>query len=148
MANKYLPDGDHMVRHVPFHHLIRQKLVGIFPQTFELREGEAYLSASWLEHFDGTKQERLKATAAAMSAARTILADHGFTVGNVGEVKDACDLHDVRIRVLHEPKGNPNPAYTAVRQFRSDNLELLELLAAEAWADVVEAGEYLPEKKG
>jgi hypothetical protein len=47
--------------------------------------------------------------------------------------------------VLHEPKGNPNPAYTAVRQFRSDKLELLELLANDAWCDVVEAKPYLPE---
>jgi hypothetical protein len=49
-------------------------------------------------------------------------------------VKDACSDCGLQIRVQHEPDPkNPSPAYTAVRRYRSDNLELLELLAGEAW---------------
>jgi hypothetical protein len=88
MANKYLPDADHMVRHV-LHQLIREsgQVRGVFPQAFELRDGEEYLSASWLEYFDGTKQEQIKSTVQAIGSARTVKSDHGFAIGNVGEIK-------------------------------------------------------------
>ncbi len=32
---------------------------------------------------------------------------------------------------------------TAIRRYRSDDLQLLELLAADAWSGVVEAKDYL-----
>jgi hypothetical protein len=108
-----------------------------------LRKGEDYLSASWLEYFPGTRHERLVASVAAFSKARTIKPSHGFTIGNVAAVKDACAGFGQKIRVLHEPDGDPNPAYVAVRRYRSDNMQLLELLAGEAWADWIEAKDYL-----
>ena len=60
---------------------------------------------------------------------------------NVGVVKEACASFNQKIRVIHEP--NDNPAYTAIRNYKSDDLELLELLASDAWSDVVEAQPYL-----
>lgn len=146
MAIKYLPDEDHVVRHVSSQLLIREddQVVGCFPQAFELRPGERYLSASWLEYFPGNLMERRKAVVAAVAAARSVRPSHGFAFGNVGEVKDACSAFGMRIRVIHEPdSSNPNPAYTAIRNFKSDDIELLQLLAAEAWAEVVEAKKYL-----
>ena len=69
---------------------------------------------------------------------------HGFAFGNVGEVKDACASYSLKIRVIHEPsKTNPNPAYTAIRNYKSDDIELLQLLASDAWSEVVEAKGYL-----
>jgi hypothetical protein len=146
MPTKYLPDEDHVVRHVSSQLLIRddEKVIGCFPQAFELKPGEKYLSASWLEFFSGNDDERRRAVVAGMAAARTVKPSHGFAFGNVGEVKAACSSFGIRIRVIHEPEeDNPNPAYTAIRNFKSDELELLQLLAAEAWAEVVEAKELL-----
>lgn len=146
MATKYLPDDDHVVRHINSQLLIRDgdRVIGCFPQAFELRPGEKYLSASWLEFFSGTAEEKKAAVIAAVSAARAIKASHGFAFGIVSEVKDACSCHGMKVRIIHEPdKKNPNPAYTAIRNFRSDEIELLQLLASEAWCDVVEAGRYL-----
>ncbi len=146
MATKYLPDADHVVRHINSQLLIREGdvVTGCFPQAFELRLGETYLSASWLEFFPGTEDERRRAVVAAFARARSVKARHGFAFGNVGEVKNACADYGLKIRVIHEPaKSNPNPAYTAVRNFRSDDMELLELLASEAWAEVIEAKLYL-----
>lgn len=56
----------------------------------------------------------------------------------------ACNSFGLRIRIIHEPSDdNPNPAYTAIRRYKSEELELLELLAADAWSRVVEAKDYL-----
>ena len=144
MATKYLPDADHVVRHIGSQLLERDgndRLIGCFPQAFELRPDEKYLSASWLEFFNGTRQERLERTAQACAKLRTVRPKHGFVIGNVGVVKEACASFNQKIRVIHEP--NDNPAYTAIRNYKSDDLELLELLASDAWSDVVEAQPYL-----
>jgi hypothetical protein len=151
MAIKYLPDEDHVVRHINSQLLIRyaDRVVGCFPQAFELRPGETYLSASWLEFFSGTKRERTLAVVGAVAKARTVKPSHGFALGNVAEVKEACASFGSRIRVIHEPdKDNPNPAYTAIRNYRSDEIQLLELLAGEAWSEIVEARDFLaPERQ-
>jgi hypothetical protein len=146
MARKYLPDEDHVVRHLNSQLLIRdgEQVIGCFPQAFELRPGEEYLSASWLEFFAGTTLQRMADVVAATAKARAVKPSHGFAIGNVGEVKEACDSFRQRIRVIHEPhKDNPNPAYTAIRNFKSDDLQLLQLLASDAWSNLVEAKAYL-----
>jgi hypothetical protein len=149
MATKYLPDEDHILRHVGFALLIRDpgddRVIGCFPAAFELRGTENYLSASWLEYFPGNKRERIVSSIGACGKARTVKPSHGFAIGNVGSVKEACGSFGQKIRVIHEPAAdNPNPAYTAVRRFKSDDLELLALLANEAWAEVIEVKDYLP----
>lgn len=144
MAKKSLPDDNHVVRHISSNLLERDaddRVVGCFPQAFELRQSETYLSASWLEFFDGSKDERLKSTAAAFAKMRAVRPRHGLATGNVGTVREACADFGQRVRILHEP--NENPAHSAVRNYKSDDLELLELLAAEAWSDVVEAVSYI-----
>jgi hypothetical protein len=147
MATKYLPDEHHVVRHLNSQLLIRDetdRVIGCFPQAFELRPGETYLSASWLEFFPGTKHERTVAVVGAVTKARTVKPSHGFAFGNVAEVKEACGSFGQKIRVIHEPdKNNPNPAYTAIRNYRSDQIELLQFLAGEAWSEVIEAKDYL-----
>ena len=146
MATKYLPDTDHVVRHINSQLLIRDgdQVIGCFPQAFELKPGERYLSASWLEFFSGSNEERRSAVIAAIASARAVKPSHGFAFGNVGEVKDACVMFGVKVRVIHEPdKSNPNPAYTAIRNFKSDEIELLQLLASDAWSEVVEAKSYI-----
>ncbi len=146
MPIKSLPDEDSVLRHVNSQLMERDGndvVVGVYPQAFMLRPGEEYLSASWLEFFDGTRRERLVASIAAAAKARTVKASHGFAIGNVGAVKDACAGFGQKIRVLHEPDGQPNPAYVAVRRFRSDDMQLLDLLASQAWSDWVLAKDYM-----
>ena len=146
MAIKSLPDADHIVRHVRAQLVEREgdKVLGVYPQAFELRENEPYLSASWLEFYDGNWDEQIKQTIDGVGKARQVKASHAFAIGGVGVIKDACASYEMKIQVLHEPKKeNPNPAYVAVRRYQSDNLKLLELLAGEAWAHVVEAKDYI-----
>jgi hypothetical protein len=141
MATNYLPDDHHVVRHVSGNNVERDgdQVLGIFPQAFRLRDNEEYLSASWLEYFHGSKKDRLKATREAMRKARDVRPSHVLAVGNVLAVKDACKEFGLKVRVCHEPDGQPNPAYTAVRRFSSENDQLLDLLSSEAWSDIFEA---------
>jgi hypothetical protein len=141
MANDYLPEDSHMARHVPSQLVSRDPntdaVIGCFPQAFELRADEEYLSTSWLEFYRGSSLQCTAAVAAAMSKTRKIGARHGLAIGNVGAVKAACDEFGTKIRVIHEPNED-NPCYTAVRRFRSDDISLLALLADEAWAKTIE----------
>jgi hypothetical protein len=135
MAKTYLPDESHIVRHLsPKDFDTDNGVVTVFPHAFELRLGEEYLSASWLEFFSGPFIDCIAAVAAAISRTRDVRASHAFAIGNVKIVKDACADYGLRIRVIHEPDIETHPAYVAVRQYRSDDLELLDLLARDAWS--------------
>lgn len=135
MASKSLSDTSSVVRHLSAKDfdVDDQGEVIIFPHAFELRKEEPYLSAAWLEFFVGSLDDRIAATAAFMSKTRKINSNHAFAIGNVKEIKTACSEHDQTIRILHEPNEH-NVAYVAVRRYRSDSEELLDLLAREAWA--------------
>ena len=146
MPSSYVPDEDSVVRHCPSQLCIweGEVIVGVFPQAFELRKdlGEEYLSTSWLEYFPGSRTERLRSTVKALSAMRTVRKRHGMAIGNVAMIKSACNSFGLRIRIVNEPK-DLNPAYAAIRRYKSDDLSLLDLLATSAWAEVVTAGDFL-----
>jgi hypothetical protein len=140
MAIVSLSDDHHVVRHVP-NALIDWGddggIKGIFPQAFELKErDEGYLSACWQEFFRGLKLHQLAGIAAFMGKKRKVTDRQAFACGRVGDIKEACLEHGQKIRVLHEPDAEENLAYSAIRRYQSDNVELLELLASEAWSDV------------
>jgi hypothetical protein len=67
-----------------------------------------------------------------------VTAKQAFACGRVGDIKEACSEYGLKIRVIHEPDED-NPAYTAIRRYQSDNHELLDLLANEAWSAVTDA---------
>jgi hypothetical protein len=141
MTTKYLPDEDHVARHVPSQLTTRDdndNVIGCFPHAFELRPGEKYLSASWLEFFAGSISQCIAAVAASIAATRAVRPRHAFAVGKVGEIKNVCNDRGLRVRIIHEP-AEVNPAYTAIRGYRSDELQLLELLAHEVWSKTFEA---------
>jgi hypothetical protein len=68
----------------------------------------------------------------------TVTGRSGFAVGGVAAIKELClsDPKRHRIRIIHE-EADDNPAHTALRGWPRDNDDLLELLAEEAWADIV-----------
>jgi hypothetical protein len=138
MANDYLPNDSHVVRHLSATQfdVDENGAVIVFPHAFELKPGEKYLSASWLEFYADPFADAVAAIVGAMSTTRTVKASHAFALGVVGEVKDACSEFDLKIRVIHEPAPS-NPAYTAIRSYKSENSELMDLLARDAWSNVV-----------
>ena len=137
MAIKSLSDDQHLARHCPKNRLVEQEgKILILPQAFSLRPGEKYLSTTWMEHFAGTKKQRVKLITEVMRKRRSVSAKDGFAIGNVREIKGACLEFGIKIRVNHAPK-SWNAAYSSVNNYVSESQELLSLLAAEAWADLV-----------
>jgi hypothetical protein len=141
MAISSLSDDQHVVRHVT-NALIdwddeSGAIKGIFPQAFELKKkDEGYLSACWREFFRGSKLDQLAGIAAFLGKTRNITQKQAFACGRVSDVKAACLEYGQKIRVTYEPDPEENLAYSAIRRYQSDNIELLELLATEAWSDI------------
>jgi hypothetical protein len=140
MKNLKLPSDNHVVRYVPFGKLRRDEndnAIGVLGAAFKLRDDERYLSTTWLEYFAGSKSEQITAAIRAVRASRlNVRPKSGFAIGRVGAIAATCAEHNHSIRVLHEPVDD-NKAHAAVRRMPRDDDELLELLAAESWSELM-----------
>jgi len=111
-------------------------VIGVLGEAFKMRPNEETLSTTWLEYFAGTKREQIYGAIRAMRASKLeIKTKSGFAIGNVGNIVGVAAAHNYSIRVLHEPEEDNN-AHVAVRRWPRDDM-LFELLAAEAWSELV-----------
>jgi hypothetical protein len=132
-----LPPDDHIVRYARKRVLIHDEnanVIGVFPEAFALRDGENYLSVTWLQHFSKNYEQGLMAAAAAIGRQLIVKPRDGFTVGCVGKVRDICAKSSVRVRILYEPC-DANEGYSAWRGMPRDNQDLFNLLATDAFVD-------------
>ena len=137
-----LADSDHIMRFVPYARCEKDDAgnpIGFLPQAFELKvkdgELEEYLSAAWIEYFEASDRDgRIAATINAFKSQPRphVGAKARFAVGNVGRIRGACKKYNQTVRISHEPVEDFE-SHASVRQFNSATLELLELLANEAW---------------
>lgn len=140
MKNQRLQPDNHVVRYVPFGKLRRDENdipVGVLWTAFKLRNNEPYLSTTWLEYFAGSKSEQITGAIRAVRASRLgVTPKSGFAIGRVGAIAATCAERNHRIRIVHEPEDD-NKAHAAVRRMPRDDDELLELLAAEKWSELI-----------
>jgi len=137
-----LADEHHILRFVPYARCEKDandNVIGFLPEAFELREGEEYLSAAWLEYFDAA--DRAGRCAEAMIALKAqpapkVGAKARFALGNVGEIRGACREHRQSVRISHEPVTDFD-SHASVRQFQGASLELLALLATNTWSEML-----------
>ena len=133
-----LPSDDHIVRYARKRVLIwddDENVLGVFPQAFELRENETYLSVTWLQYFSADYEHGLIESAAAVRRQLEVKPRDGFTTGCVGTVQEKCNALNVRVRILHEPVAPENEGHSAWRGVPRDNDDLLALMAAEVFTD-------------
>lgn len=138
MTAAKLPPDNHVVRYVPKRLLRKDEdgnVLGVLPQAFEHRENESYLSVTWLEHFIPEYEQALIEATAAIRRQLTVKPKDGFTTGRVGQICDICEPFDVKVRILHDPVPPKNMGHSALRGLKSGSLELLEMLAADAFID-------------
>ena len=146
MSSDYVPDADHIMRHVPYAKMGRDEETGAcWPlwTAFELRADEEFLSATWLEYFSGSHSEQISQAIGATADGRTLGKKSGFAIGNVGNIKKNCEIGGARIRVTSEPVGN-NLAHVALRRWPREEQELLAIIAADAWSEMVMIKDFLP----
>lgn len=140
MAVTNLGDQHHILRFVKHRALRRDEndnVVGVLGEAFRLRDGESFLSAAWIEHYSGnTHEERIAQSISTFcNVVMKVKKKDAFVSGNVQDIKLACAQFEQKIRVVSEPDGD-HAAHVAIRQYRDNNDELLELLAGEVWAQV------------
>ncbi len=134
--SKPIPDADHIVRYVPWNLLVKddddEAIIGVFPQAFNLRASEEYLSVTWVEHFSAqTICDRLTEAIKAFRKTMNTGAKSRFLMGNVGVVHRVCRHQNARVRILHEP--DENPGHVAIRQYPKDDFALMSQLATYAF---------------
>jgi hypothetical protein len=82
-------------------------------------------------------QEQIHGAIRAMRASKLdIKTKSGFAIGNVDNISAVAADHNHSIRILHEPEDD-NKAHVAVRRWPREDMALFELLAAEAWSELV-----------
>lgn len=146
MAEK-LPVDDHVVRYVRKRLLRRDdtdNVIGVLPQAFQLRENEAYISVTWVQHFSANYETGFCQAVAAVGRQLRVKKSDGFTAGEVGRIANACDGMDVSVRLLHEPEPPANTGHSAIRGLPRNNLDLLALLADDVFVDTRLAGAIPP----
>ena len=142
-----VPNDSHVMRYVRKRLLRRDEndnVIGILPQALELREGETYLSVTWLEHFDPRYDQGLIQAADAIGRQLIVKPTDGFSTTAVGDFYDICERFDEKVRVLHEPENPENTGHVAIRRFPRDNLDLFDMLASDAFVDTRVAADVVP----
>jgi hypothetical protein len=147
--NTPIPNDNHIVRHIPWNKLCRDEndnVIGILGEAFKMRENEKYLSATLLEHFSGTQKEQIDLAIKEVRKYYNVKPKNGFAIGKVQNIKDVCiEKRNLKIRIVSFPTnttaldGEPykNESHVAVHSLPADDMELLELLATEAWSHLV-----------
>jgi hypothetical protein len=139
MKGQKLPPEDHIIRYVPFGKLRKDEddnVLGLLAEAFRRRPGEKYLSSTWLEYFEGNREQQLCLAVQTIRSSLSVGKKSGFAIGNVQKLSLVCAERNHKIRIVHEPEDD-NAAHVAVRRIPSDDEGLLELLAAEMWAELV-----------
>ena len=147
--NDSIPDDNHILRYVSPSRLRKDeddKVIGILGEAFKRREGEDNLSANWLEYFPGSHDEQVTDTIKEIRKHIVVKPRAGFAIGKVGDIKAVCaDKRGRKIHVVSYPtqkktldgKSYKNESHVAVKSLPADDMELLELLATEAWCHLV-----------
>lgn len=150
MSPTKLPPEHNIVRNVPWGKLRKdendpERVIGILGEAFRMRPNDEALSATWMEYFAGSRQDKIFASIRAMRASNLKIAPKsGFAVGNVGKIATVAAARGHTIRVLHEPEDD-NLAHAVVRRLPREDMALLEELATDAWSEIVlNADESIP----
>lgn len=134
-----LPDGDHIMRHVPWSKLRKDEndnVLGFLPQAFQLRPQENSLSVNWLEFFDGNHAAKTKKTIQELRKAKHIGQKSAFGIGSVGNIQKICKQNGGEIKIVYAPTIGI-PSHTEIRSLPRDDLVVLDALATQAFLECV-----------
>lgn len=147
--NEAIPSDNHIIRHVPWNKLRKNEndqVIGILGEAFKLRDGESALSANWLEYFSGSYDQQLTNAIKEFRKHFVVKPKAGFAIGKVADIKNLyLEKRNRKIHIVSDPTtkktldGKPykNKSHVAVKSLPVDDMELLELLATEAWSNLV-----------
>ena len=141
-AGAYIPDEDHVVRHVKWGQLEKDcddNVLGILPQAFVLRATEESLSFNWLEYFDGSREDQLTNIKSDLSTRLNVGSKSFFCIGNVKNIKDkGKEFGATSIRIAYAPT-HGNKSHVALFRLPDEDLKLLEALASDVFVERIQA---------
>ena len=138
-----VPNSDHVARYCNPQRVERDPrtkvVTGVFPQAFELRPNEGYLSTYWMEAFVGDIDFRFKAVLGALRKKYQVKPDGAFAQLNAGHVVQSGVVRN-RVLRIRDRSHTTDIGYSGVYGLPADNsdLELLALLAHECCKEVRE----------
>lgn len=109
----------------------------IFPQAYELREDEEYLSVTAVELFGCSQPENLEAAADAFRASqlsKKLSKKGAFALAVADAVSKCCEAHGHKIRILEEPVAD-NIGHVAIRRYPHIISELQSELADSVFTE-------------
>lgn len=141
--NQPIPDDNHIIRYVPWSKLRKNEndeVIGILGEAFKPRQKDSGgLSATWIEYFkDCDHETRISSAIRVLRNSKLeVKPKSGFAVGNVENIKSICkNYKSIEVNVVYKPTSF-NDAHVEVRRLPQDDTELHELLAEDAWSDLV-----------
>ncbi len=138
-SRAYLPDQDHVIRHVPWKRLQKDEdgnILGFLPQAFALRPTEESISVSWLEYFEGNREAKIKKSVQELRAVRKTSKKSAFGIGNVGTIKEICKKSGKVVKIVYAPSKGIS-SHSEIRHIPKDDLLLLQDLATHAFLELV-----------
>lgn len=116
----------------------------LLPQAFELRDSEDYLSLTWVEFFQGSQDEQIKAAIDEFRQSMRIRPNGAFGMATAAAIKEAGGsvTPPQQLRILHEPVED-NRAHASVHRYPRDNQHLREALAKQAFATVLHVAKFV-----
>ncbi len=146
--NDTVPDDHDLIRYIKRRFLAKNddgsivvdnsgKPTMVFPQAFELREDEEYLSLTSIQLHDLDRAIGLVAGVHAIqesTVSKKLSRTSAVSIGLNRSMKSACKEHGHNVRVLEHPE-DENIGHVGVRRYPRDEIELFEVLSEDVFSD-------------
>ena len=128
------------MRHIPWNKLHKDEygnVLGILPQALALRDrDDGDLSDNWVEHYDGTPDEKIKKTVQGIRKAVKVGPQSAFGVSTVQAIKETCKNTSRLIKVVYWPNSR-NHSHALIQHLPKDDMALLDALSKEAFSVLI-----------
>ena len=144
-----LPSPGRLVRNVSYGKMRKDEndnFIGPEASAFARRDSEAYLSVTWCEYFEGSKDEQLRSSIDAIRNSNLDVKPKAcFCVAPIDNLFEAISYFGAEARAVYYPE-HDNIAHAGVYGISPDETFLLEQLAPEVWSDFLtkQAADALP----
>jgi len=144
LSKQAIPDGDHMMRFVPYKQQQRDpdtdQFMGILGTAFSVREhDQGGLSLTWVEHYGPNVHSTVETAASAFRDTlqnKKLGGKSYFAIGLAGLTRETAAQYDKQIRIVHAPDG-PNTGHVELHRFSDEDRRLLDALSLEVYVDHV-----------
>jgi hypothetical protein len=130
-----IPPGDDVARHCRSSDYVEENgQARVLGDAFEFDPGG--VSVTWVDYFQGSREERLAAVSSIIRSTRTVRASHRLAVISVTTIIECGRAFGADVSVEHDPIFGPppNPAHCLVNGIATDATALRELLALKTQA--------------